>query len=110
MAEWINASDITSGYIFRRMASGDRPTAKDIPMVCLPLVLGFPSFFHTVSCSPPSSFWSFSVTIFLISELTTPHMALTPFDVADVSISLHSDTGLFVEFVSGPDGAQNFLV
>lgn len=33
MAEWIGASQITSGYVFRRMASGDRPSQRDSPMV-----------------------------------------------------------------------------
>ncbi|KDR69545.1 hypothetical protein GALMADRAFT_77349 [Galerina marginata CBS 339.88] len=32
MADWISASGITSGYLFRRMASGDRPSANDSPM------------------------------------------------------------------------------
>lgn len=33
IAEWIKASNITTGYLFRRMASGDRPSAHDTPMV-----------------------------------------------------------------------------
>ncbi|KDR69978.1 hypothetical protein GALMADRAFT_76806 [Galerina marginata CBS 339.88] len=32
MADWIAASHITSGYVFRRMASGDRPSANNSPM------------------------------------------------------------------------------
>jgi len=33
ISEWIHASQITSGYLFRRMASGDRPSAGNTPMV-----------------------------------------------------------------------------
>ena len=33
-ADWISASRITSGYVFRRMAAGDRPVANNLPMVC----------------------------------------------------------------------------
>lgn len=38
MAEWINASEITSGYVFRRMASGDRASQRDSPMVSIMLL------------------------------------------------------------------------
>ena len=31
--DWISASCITSGYVFRRMAAGDRPVANNLPMV-----------------------------------------------------------------------------
>jgi len=33
IAEWIKASNIMSGYLFQRMASGDRPSAHDTAMV-----------------------------------------------------------------------------
>jgi len=33
IAEWIKVSNITSGYLFRRMASGDRPSSHDMAMV-----------------------------------------------------------------------------
>jgi len=33
LAQWINASGITKGYLFRRMASGDRPLEKNSPLV-----------------------------------------------------------------------------
>ena len=32
LADWISASDITFGYLFRRIAAGDRPSARDSPM------------------------------------------------------------------------------
>jgi len=32
MAEWINASCITTGYLFRRMASGDRLSERNVPL------------------------------------------------------------------------------
>ncbi|CAA7260796.1 unnamed protein product [Cyclocybe aegerita] len=32
LAEWIDASKITSGYIFRKIVMDDRPSAQDIPM------------------------------------------------------------------------------
>ncbi|KAF9526293.1 hypothetical protein CPB83DRAFT_770642 [Crepidotus variabilis] len=32
MSEWIEASKITKGYLFRKMASGDRPSQNDSPM------------------------------------------------------------------------------
>ncbi|KAH9481587.1 hypothetical protein JR316_0001127 [Psilocybe cubensis] len=32
MANWLDASEITDGYIFRKIASGDRPSADNIPM------------------------------------------------------------------------------
>ncbi|KAF8802224.1 hypothetical protein BYT27DRAFT_7244876 [Phlegmacium glaucopus] len=32
LADWISASSITSGYIFQRMAAGDRPVANNTPM------------------------------------------------------------------------------
>ena len=32
LADWISASGITSRYLFRRMAAGDRPSARDSPM------------------------------------------------------------------------------
>ena len=33
MADWIEASEITSGYVFRQMASSDRPSKRNSPMV-----------------------------------------------------------------------------
>jgi hypothetical protein len=33
-ADWISASRIASGYVFRRMAAGDRPVANNLPTVC----------------------------------------------------------------------------
>jgi hypothetical protein len=33
LAAWIAATKITSGYLFRRMATGDRPRQDDTPMV-----------------------------------------------------------------------------
>src|ERR1700679_2661447 len=33
LADWISASGITSVYLFRRIAAGDRPSARDSPMV-----------------------------------------------------------------------------
>ena len=33
MASWIEASEITSGYVFRRMASNDRDSKRNSPMV-----------------------------------------------------------------------------
>ncbi|KAF8814125.1 hypothetical protein BYT27DRAFT_7250346 [Phlegmacium glaucopus] len=32
LADWISASSITSGYVFWRMATGDRPVANNTPM------------------------------------------------------------------------------
>jgi integrase len=32
LADWISASGITHGYLFRRMAARDRPSARDSPM------------------------------------------------------------------------------
>ncbi|KAH9479416.1 hypothetical protein JR316_0008006 [Psilocybe cubensis] len=32
VSEWINASKINTGYLFRRMASGDRPVSNNSPM------------------------------------------------------------------------------
>ncbi|KAF8815091.1 hypothetical protein BYT27DRAFT_7216811 [Phlegmacium glaucopus] len=32
LADWISASGITSGYLFRRMAASDCPSARDSPM------------------------------------------------------------------------------
>ncbi|KAF8806495.1 hypothetical protein BYT27DRAFT_7293828 [Phlegmacium glaucopus] len=32
VADWLEASRISTGYLFRRMASGDRPSQKDTPM------------------------------------------------------------------------------
>ena len=33
MSEWINASRITQGYMFRKLASGDRPSQTNTPTV-----------------------------------------------------------------------------
>ena len=35
ISEWIHVSQITSGYLFRHMASGDQPSAGNTPMVCM---------------------------------------------------------------------------
>jgi hypothetical protein len=31
--EWLNASQITNGYVFRKMASGDRISENNVSMV-----------------------------------------------------------------------------
>jgi len=33
MAEWIDASQIESGYLFRKIVSGDRVSQNDVPLV-----------------------------------------------------------------------------
>ena len=39
MAEWINASKITSGFMFRKFTAQDRPSdLEDAPMVCYPYI------------------------------------------------------------------------
>lgn len=45
LADWLAASRITSGYVFRKMTSDGRPVANDTAMVSL----------HNLLCfSPPS--------------------------------------------------------
>jgi hypothetical protein len=39
VADWINASGITQGYLFHRMASGDHIIEKDAPMVGIVTIL-----------------------------------------------------------------------
>lgn len=33
LADWFSVSRITTGYVFRKMASGDRPVEANTPMV-----------------------------------------------------------------------------
>jgi hypothetical protein len=35
MSEWIKASGVTQGYMFRKLASGERPSQTNAPIVSL---------------------------------------------------------------------------
>ncbi|KAJ7807125.1 DNA breaking-rejoining enzyme [Mycena olivaceomarginata] len=42
LAEWLKVSGITDGYLFRKMASGDRVSPQNSPMVCYAFVIAYP--------------------------------------------------------------------
>lgn len=43
LADWLHASKITHGYLFRKIASGDRISKDNIPMVLLLFCIIFTS-------------------------------------------------------------------
>ncbi len=40
IAEWIDASLIQSGYLFRKIVSGDRVSQNDVPLVSFTCIAG----------------------------------------------------------------------
>jgi hypothetical protein len=107
LADWLHVSRIKQGYVFRRMASGDRILENNVPMVR-------ESFQILIRCllssgySLRSSFSSFFVTICWMWALIHIHMELTPFDVEAVSIWPPVDDGIFIVYVNGEVGALSF--
>lgn len=89
MAEWINASEITSGYVFRRMASGDRASQRDSPMVSI-MLLGSSempkSRLYFLLRRPHNKPLRFSVTILLMSALIQHLMGHTHFAAEGANI------------------------
>ena len=106
MGEWIKTSGITSGYMFRKMSSNDRPSAKDeTPLVRASNTKMF--LFFKFLYRPQSNSWrcfiTTCLTLGLILHLTVP----THFDAAAVSILHLTDAGPCDAFVSGVDGARS---
>lgn len=109
MAEWINASHITTGYLFRRMASGDRPAEKNVPLVSWgPFILGWirwPGYCH-MDRLPSSSLKCFATTCSIL-PLTHHHMARILSVEAAVNILRPTGAGHFEPSVNGVDGARS---
>jgi|SRR5882757_9166977 len=111
LADWISASGITSGYLFRRMASGDRPSARDSPMVST--YVHATIYYVNASCllfRPLSNFLKSSGRTSLILVSTPLHMVPTHSDVGAVN-GLHLfDGGSFDEYVTGVGGVPSFQI
>lgn len=110
MADWIEASEITSGYVFRRMASRDRASKRNSPMVMsIPkIALNDRLMFLFSLHRHHNRLWKYFATTSLISASTQPHMELTPFAEAAVNIWHRIGAGACAESVNGADGARNF--
>jgi hypothetical protein len=109
MAQWIKASKVTSGFLFRKFTAQDRPSAhEDAAMVSLDhthtsmrLVIG------QITCRLQKSSLSYSATICSISVWIPSPMELIPSVAAVVNILHQTGAGHCVQFVSGGDGARN---
>ena len=103
LAEWISASEITTGYLFRKFASGDRVAEANQPIVGIfaPVspVTKLTLFFRHLNAS-----WNCSVTTFLILAWTLLRTALIRFVEVVVNISTLSIAGPYTGFVSGEAG------
>jgi hypothetical protein len=107
LADWISASGITSGYLFRRMAAGDRPSARDSPMASTSLIfILYP--YILIYRRHRSNALKFSEITSSTLGFTHPHMVLTPSDAVDASGLLPFDGGSFDEYVTGEDGVRSF--
>lgn len=103
LAEWLAEAKLSGGYIFRKIASGDRVSESNRPMVCI--------FTKCNNRLPAKGMdrllinsWNCSETTFWMLVLILIHMELTLSVVEDASIFLLSVGGQFVESVSGEDG------
>jgi len=108
LASYISASRIKSGYLFRRMAAGDRLRQDNTPMV-RKVVIGLEHL-----TNPPADSRHLNISskssdrTSLMWGLTTGHTAHTPFAVEVVNIMHLKSDGPSIAFVSGEAGAPNF--
>ena len=109
MAEWINASQVTSGFLFRRFTAQDRPSAhEDTAMVSYKLLIAsheleFGKILYRLQKSSSNYFETTCLT-----SASTPFLTeLTPSAVVAVSILHRTGVGRFAQSVSGGDGARN---
>src|SRR6266849_4061476 len=113
-ADWVFATSISQGYIFRKMASGDRISTKNEPMVWVTVFLHMPPSpsdclsaafpFFLSSFRQQSISWRCSATIFLMLELIQSLMAHILFVVEAANGCQCNSVGLFVASVSGGAG------
>jgi|ERR1700733_913849 len=104
-ADWLAASEINEGYIFRKMASGDRISQANEPMVHI---------FHLLHCicsfliyRHQSIFWRCSATTSSTLGWIQSPMELTPFGEVVCSGCQCSSDGPFAVSVNGEVGALN---
>lgn len=103
LCDWILASQLSSGYVFRKMLSGDRFSTTDVAMVS-PLCY-MTSTFMLISFRQASSSWSSSGTVSWTSGWIRTHMEPTPSVVVGVSFCMVTSGGACVGSVTGEDGA-----
>ncbi|PPQ78301.1 hypothetical protein CVT24_006499 [Panaeolus cyanescens] len=87
LASWFKTSNVTEGYIFRRIVSGDRATGSNIAMACTA------NFSLDISGN--------------LQESNTVPMGHIPFAGVVVSIWQVGVAGLFAAYASGEDGAKS---
>lgn len=108
IADWITASKITKGYLFRKFASGDRVAEANQPMVSLfewkHAFLLANHFRHL------KDFWKCSATISSMSAWTRPPMAPTHSDEVAASSCMLSAVGHCAASVSGEAGAWSLQI
>lgn len=106
-AEWLKVSQISTGFVFRRLSSGDRIQENDRPMVSF---AAFAPLLQVMSCSLAdrqlNTSWRCFATTSLTFRLTLLPMAPTHSGVVDASGFLLSSGGHFDSFVSGGVGVQ----
>jgi len=104
LAEWLGETNITTGYLFPKIASGDRVAINDNhPMVCTSVLVGrdwadVPCYRHL------SSSWSCSGTTCLTLVLILTHTVPIHSGVVGANTWPISDGGLYVKFVIGEVG------
>ena len=110
MAQWIKASKVTSGHLFRKFTAQDRPSAhEDAAMVShnhyhSRLMIDYIEIIGRLQKSSSN----YSATICSISVWTPSLMELISSVVAVVNILHLTGVGRCAQFVSGGDGARNF--
>ena len=106
--DWLNATSITQGYIFRKIDTRDWVLEKNEPMVFFLSCFSFQKSHISNYDRQRNASWRYSGTTFLISRLIPSPMAHTLSDVEAANGWLWSFAGLCVAFVSGVAGAQSF--
>jgi hypothetical protein len=105
LAEWLMVSGITEGYLFRKMASGDRVSEQNSHMVSPCTFSVCARKLITLFYRLVISFWNSSRTICWTSALIPTHTAHTPFEEVGVNGSIRLVVGGFVASAIGGAGA-----
>ena len=109
LAEWIDASQIQSGYLFRKIVSGDRVSQNDVPLVGFTCIVGVVISRFSTSRHLSSFLRCFATTCLTSASILLP-TAHTLFDGVAVSTWLPNVDGRFAEFVNGVGGALSFPI
>jgi len=105
LSEWIAASKITSGNLFRKIMSNDRPSSEELSNMVVFLKSTSPSLLSPDDIHRPrNSSLTFSVTIYWMSRLIPCPTELTHSVVVDANTCHQDVVGVYVGFVSGEVG------